>query len=90
VKVSRYHPIPVEEEIKHLYYIILYYIILYYTRWFKYDRDCLCVNLVTSVPVIFEPPCIIKAYSGFYGLNVLLTKLVTAVDCNTTLLPNET
>ena len=28
-----------------------------YTRWFKYDRDCLCVNLATSVPVIFEPPC---------------------------------
>ena len=28
------------------------------TRWFKYDRDCLCVNLATSVPVIFEPPCI--------------------------------
>ena len=33
---------------------------------------------------------IIKAYSCFYGLNVLLTKLVTAIDCNTTLLPNET
>jgi len=29
-----------------------------YTRWFKYDWDCLCVNLATSVPVIFEPPCI--------------------------------
>jgi len=29
------------------------------TRRFKYDRDCLCVNLATSVPVIFEPPCII-------------------------------
>jgi len=28
----------------------------YNTRWFKYDRDCLCVNLATSVPVIFEPP----------------------------------
>ena len=27
------------------------------TKWFKYDRDCLCVNLVTSVPAIFEPPC---------------------------------
>jgi len=27
------------------------------TRWFKYDRDCLCVNLATSVLVIFEPPC---------------------------------
>ena len=29
-----------------------------YTRWFKYDRDCLCVNLATSVQVIFEPTCI--------------------------------
>jgi len=28
------------------------------TRWFKYDRDGLCVNLATSVPVISEPPCI--------------------------------
>ena len=27
-------------------------------RWFKHDRDCLCVNLATSVPAIFEPPCI--------------------------------
>ena len=33
------------------------------TRWFKYDRDCLCVNLVTSFPVIFEPPCIIVFFS---------------------------
>ena len=30
-----------------------------YTRWFKYDRD-ICGGLFThkSVPVIFEPPCI--------------------------------
>jgi hypothetical protein len=28
-----------------------------YTRWFKYDRDWLCVNKPQSVPVIFEPPC---------------------------------
>ena len=28
------------------------------TRWFKYDRDYLCVNLATSVPVMFEPTCI--------------------------------
>jgi len=35
------------------------------TRWFKYDRDCLCVNLATSVLVIFEPPCI------YYLLNVI-------------------
>jgi hypothetical protein len=25
------------------------------TRWFKYDRDYLCVNKSQSVPVIFEP-----------------------------------
>ena len=34
-----------------------------YTRWFKYDRDWLCVNKSQFVPVIFEPPCI-------YGLVV--------------------
>jgi hypothetical protein len=28
-------------------------------RWFKYDRDWLCVNKSQFVPVIFEPPCII-------------------------------
>ena len=28
------------------------------TRWFKYNRDYLCVNKSQSVPVIFEPPCI--------------------------------
>ena len=28
------------------------------TRWFKYDRDYLCVNKSQFVPVIFEPPCI--------------------------------
>ena len=27
-----------------------------YTRWFKYDRDDLCVNKSQFVPVIFEPP----------------------------------
>jgi hypothetical protein len=26
------------------------------TRWFKYDRDDLCVNKSQFVPVIFEPP----------------------------------
>jgi hypothetical protein len=29
------------------------------TRWFKYDRDDLCVNKSQFVPVIFEPPFII-------------------------------
>jgi hypothetical protein len=28
------------------------------TRWFKYDRDDLCVNKSQFVLVIFEPPCI--------------------------------
>jgi hypothetical protein len=28
-----------------------------YTRWFKYDRDYLCVNKSQFVPVIFQPPC---------------------------------
>jgi hypothetical protein len=27
------------------------------TRWFKYDREDLCVNKSQFVPVIFEPPC---------------------------------
>jgi hypothetical protein len=27
------------------------------TRWFKYDRDDLCVDKSQFVPVIFEPPC---------------------------------
>jgi hypothetical protein len=30
------------------------------TRWFKYDRDYLCVNKSQFVPVIFEPPCTIS------------------------------
>ena len=36
------------------------------TRWFKYDRDDLCVNKSQFVPVIFEPPCtfsMLAAYS---------------------------
>jgi hypothetical protein len=28
-----------------------------FTRWFKYDRDYLCVNKSQFVPVIFQPPC---------------------------------
>ena len=33
--------------------------IFIYTRWFKYDRDDLCVNKSQFVPVIFKPPCIL-------------------------------
>ena len=32
-----------------------------FTRWFKYDRDDLCVNKSQFVPVIFEPPCTLCA-----------------------------
>jgi hypothetical protein len=34
------------------------------TRWFKYDRDDLCVNKSQFVPVIFEPPCILVGARG--------------------------
>jgi hypothetical protein len=30
---------------------------LHNTRWFKYDRDCFCVNKSQFVPDIFEPFC---------------------------------
>ena len=36
-----------------------------FTRWFKYDRDYLCVNKSQFVPVIFEPPCI-STYLNLY------------------------
>jgi hypothetical protein len=35
------------------------------TRWFKYDRDYLCVNKSQFVPVIFEPPCICPVSENF-------------------------
>jgi hypothetical protein len=39
------------------------------TRWFKYDRDCLCVNKSQFVPVIFEPPCKLTPFTtNFWGL----------------------
>ena len=37
------------------------------TRWFKYDRDYLCVNKSQFVPVIFEPPCI-SSYNIFQAV----------------------
>ena len=43
------------------------------TRWFKYDRDCLCVNLATSVPVIFEPPCTLPVLLFLETLIMLYT-----------------
>jgi hypothetical protein len=36
-----------------------------YTRWFKYDRDYLCVNKSQFVPVIFEPPCICCLFMSY-------------------------
>jgi hypothetical protein len=44
----------------HIYIYIYIYTHIHtdiYTRWFKYDRDYLCVNKSQFVPVIFEPPC---------------------------------
>ena len=34
------------------------------TRWFKYDRDDLCVKKSQFVPVIFEPSCMSAQVSG--------------------------
>jgi hypothetical protein len=42
------------------------------TRWFKYDRDYLCVNKSQFVPVIFEPPCT-SQINKFYLPQVNLT-----------------
>ena len=39
------------------------------TRWFKYDRDWLCVNKSQFVPVIFEPPCTISTSLFFKNNN---------------------
>jgi hypothetical protein len=43
------------------------------TRWFKYDRDDLCVNKSQFVPVIFEPPCI---YTGLFVLNLIILSVL--------------
>jgi hypothetical protein len=52
------------------------------TRWFKYDRDYLCVNKSQFVTVIFEPPCnttqkhrrMAKPWAGFEPLRCICTK----------------
>jgi len=54
-------------------------ITLNYTRWFKYDRDCLHLFTHKSVPVIFEPPCIIIKPSII--LNFLLSLLIFLAIC---------
>jgi hypothetical protein len=38
------------------------------TRWFKYDRDYLCVNKLEFVPVLFEPPCILCYLTAAFQL----------------------
>ena len=45
------------------------------TRWFKYDRDDLCVNKSQFVPVIFEPPCITTCafVQGVIFINIFST-----------------
>ena len=44
------------------------------TRWFKYDRDYLCVKKSQFVPVIFEPPCNTceagEVHAGFWQGNL--------------------
>jgi hypothetical protein len=47
------------------------------TRWFKYDRDDLCVNKSQFVPVIFEPPCILTFYPI---LSLVSNSLVTGYN----------
>jgi hypothetical protein len=41
------------------------------TRWFKYDRDYLCVNKSQFVPVIFEPPCTSCPIKRIFGTVIL-------------------
>jgi hypothetical protein len=58
---------------------------VHFTRWFKYDRDDLCVNKSQFVPVIFEPPC-----TCFHS-SCALHKLVLIFSCDlNTLLSAET
>jgi hypothetical protein len=47
------------------------------TRWFKYDRDWLCVNKSQFVPVIFEPLC--TSFSTINGNTMLI--LIFCVPC---------
>jgi len=44
----------------------------FYTRWFKYDREYLCVNKQFTVRVIFEPPCIL--YNWWHFITTLSTE----------------
>ena len=47
------------------------------TRWFKYDRDYLCVNKSQFVPVIFEPPCnLLLQIEATFLLSLILHQFV--------------
>ena len=50
------------------------------TRWFKYDRDYLCVNKSQFVPVIFEPPCIHISFADFIRLTTITPSRRTDTD----------
>jgi hypothetical protein len=54
-----------------------------YTRWFKYDRDYLCVNKSQFFPVIFEPPCILKHKAKSY-----ITFEITILQIQYNYMPN--
>ena len=51
-----------------------------YTRWFKYDRDYLCVNKSQFVPVIFEPPCTSLGFVVRSAGSVLCDELITRLE----------
>jgi hypothetical protein len=65
------------------------------TRWFKYNRDYLCVNKSQFVPVVFETPCNIqtlvdssqKTHCGsITNIDLLmLFRLITAVHASSEL-----
>jgi hypothetical protein len=61
-------------------FLFLFYRSLIGTRWFKYDRDYLCVNNSQFVPVIFEPPCTLTVLVFFFGLLSWLLLFVLTVQ----------
>jgi hypothetical protein len=48
-----------------------------FTRWFKYDRDDLCVNKSQFVPVMFEPPGIYVRYNQLVQSKLTLLEETT-------------
>jgi hypothetical protein len=63
------------------------------TRWFKYDRDYLCVNNSQFVLVIFEPPCIFGhhcyscASTWFESLLALISPVKFRAHTNNSITP---